>query len=142
MNSKNKSKYGKKVSLIYLVNLRLNKLLFYLRDNINIPERNKWSIFGGVIENGETKENALERELKEEISIPVSGIEYIGRMTNPKNQKLYFFRGKIYEDNAENIRITEGQRVAYFNPDDIFGTDKFETSVEEFYRKNKEKILK
>ena len=142
MNKDSQNKYGKKASLIYLVNPRLNKLLFYLRSNKDIPERNKWSIFGGVIENGETKWGGLERELKEELNIPVSEVEYIGRMTNLKNQKLYFFKGKIYEENIKNIKITEGQRVAYFNPDRILGADKFETSVESFYRKNKNKILK
>src|SRR3989344_8940563 len=98
-----KIKYNKKVSLIYLLNPNLNKLLFYLRDDKEIPERNKWSIFGGVIENGETKEEGLERELREELNTPVSEIKYIGQTINPKNQKLYFFKGKVYEDNIGNI---------------------------------------
>lgn len=142
MGQNNKIKYGKKVSLIYLVNPNLNKLLFYLRDNKDIPERNKWSIFGGVIENGETKEEGLERELKEELNILVSEIRYIGQMTNPKDQRLYFFKGKIYENNPENIHITEGQKAAYFNSNEISGKNKFETSVEAFYRKNRNKIIK
>ena len=136
-------KYNKKVSLIYLLNPNLNKLLFYLRDDKDIPERNKWSIFGGVIENGETKDEGLERELREEIpNVPVSEIRYIGQMMNPKNQKLYFFKGRLYENNIENIKITEGQKVAYFDPNDIFGSEIFETSVLAFYKKNRERILK
>ncbi len=142
MTPNNKIKYGKRVSLIYLINPKLKKLLFYLRENKDIPERNKWSIFGGVIENGETKERALEREIREELNIPVSEVRYIKQMTNSKNQKLYFFKGKIYEDNLKNIKISEGQKVAYFSPNDIFGAEKFETSVEAFYRENRWRILK
>ena|SRR3989344_6060453 len=142
MARNNQIKYGKKVSLIYLLNPDIDRLLFYLRDDKDIPERNKWSIFGGVIENGEVKGEGLERELREELNISVNEIRYLGQMLNSKNQKLYFFKGRVYENDIKNIKISEGQKVAYFNPDDIIGVDKFETSVEKFYRKNRNKILK
>jgi len=137
-----KMKYGKMAPLIYLINYKLNKLLFYLRgNNPSIPEPNKWSLFGGVLEEGETKESGLKRELKEEINIPVSQIDYLGQMKNSEGQILYFSKGKIYGDKLIKIKITEGQRVNYFAPHKIAGNN-FETSVEEFYRKNKGEILK
>ena len=137
----NKIRYGKRVSLIYLINPNLKRLLFYLRDNKNIPEKNKWSIFGGVLKNKESKKDGLKRELKEEINIPIYNITYLGSMINNKNQELYFFKGKVYEDNLDNIRIREGQMISYFLPHEIKGK-KFEPSVENFYKKNKNEILK
>ncbi|MEK6834823.1 MAG: NUDIX domain-containing protein [Nanoarchaeota archaeon] len=141
MELNNQPKYGKKASLIYLVSPKINKLLFYLRDDKDIAERNKWSIFGGVIENGETKEEGLERELKEELNIYVGNIRYLSSFINIHNQILYFFRGEIKETKLENITITEGQKVRFFSPDEIKRKG-FETSVGKYFLKNKRRIIK
>lgn len=141
MEQNNQPKYGRKASLIYLVNPKINKLLFYLRDDKNIAERNKWSIFGGVIERGETKEEGLERELKEELNISVNNIRYLSSFINIHNQILYFFRGEIKETKLENIIITEGQKVRFFSPDEI-QIKGFETSVGKYFLKNKRRIMK
>lgn len=47
-----------------------NKLLIYLRDNKDtIPFPNCWDLFGGYIEKNETPEEALIREVQEELGI-------------------------------------------------------------------------
>ena len=49
---------------------RAGRLLIYLRDeNPAIPFPNHWDLFGGHLEKGETPEQALVREVKEEIGI-------------------------------------------------------------------------
>ncbi len=52
---------------------RNNKLLIYLRDDKpTIPFPNHWDLFGGWVEKGETPEEALEREVMEELGITLS----------------------------------------------------------------------
>ena len=42
------------------------------------PAKGKWDILGGFIEPGESAEEAVAREIKEETSLEVTGVEYLG----------------------------------------------------------------
>jgi len=132
---------GREVSLIYLVNN--GRILFYLRDDKDtIPEPNSWSIFGGVVERGESKEAALERELTEEFTevVKVTNRGYLG-FSQKREQKLYFFKGCI-DRLPVDVGITEGQYSRFISPEEIIaGELKFEPAVRDFFMKNKERIL-
>jgi 8-oxo-dGTP diphosphatase len=52
-----------------------DEYLLQLRDDNAPTFKNKWTLFGGRVEDGELPEDALLRELVEELSIPSTAIE-------------------------------------------------------------------
>ncbi len=89
-----------------------NKLLIYLRDDkpgISFP--GYWDLFGGRVEPGETPEQALVRELKEELNIDVEQFElyktfYSPTEANPNTKFVYVVHIK---EAAANLILYEGQ---------------------------------
>jgi mutator protein MutT len=66
----------KKIAQIILENER-GELLLYLRDNKpGIPFPQHWDLFGGHIEDGETPDEALVREVKEELNYDLKEFKF------------------------------------------------------------------
>jgi 8-oxo-dGTP diphosphatase len=102
-----------------------NKFLFQLRDNKpNIPNPNKWSLFGGGIEKNESPEEALKREVLEEIGITIDNIVLLNIFEIKQKGfpiKIHIFRAKT---NSKIINIlTEGQKAEWFTLDEILKLD-------------------
>jgi 8-oxo-dGTP diphosphatase len=119
------------------------EILLVLRDNkpeIRYP--NCWDILGGNVENNETPEECIVREMKEEIGIDIG---------NPQLFKSYDLKDRIEftfwkkaDFRIEDIKLNEGQALRWFSKNEI---DKlpdpkiafnFKPIILEFY---KEKIL-
>jgi 8-oxo-dGTP diphosphatase len=113
-----------------------NQVLLLLRDNkIDIPFPNMWDIPGGKVEGGESPEQALRREMMEEMSINNLGEINLFKIYTSKNLTDYIFWKRIKLNPAE-INLKEGQRIEYFDIDRIRKTKlafNYNEVLESFY---------
>lgn len=94
------------------------KLLMLLRDdNPEISSPNCWSLVGGRIEDGETSEEALIREAKEEANIEIVNPKFL--FTTPDGYSdLYLVR--LTEGQVKDMRLgNEGQKLEFWSLDEI-----------------------
>ncbi|MFH2020427.1 MAG: NUDIX domain-containing protein [archaeon] len=94
-----------------------------LQDRLSISKfGEEWSFFGGKLEPGETKEDALKRELKEELNYNVSKFDFLGSFSKKyRNLKtnemldvtIYAFTTMIEEDKSL-FEIHEGDGGEFF----------------------------
>ncbi|EKD25629.1 MAG: hypothetical protein ACD_80C00011G0016 [uncultured bacterium (gcode 4)] len=106
------------------------QILLLLRDNKpNIPFPNTWDMIGWHVEDDETFEEALVREVQEEIEIDLKQQEYtfFREYFCPSTKDAYenikhIYYGKINIP-VEEIRLHEWQRVQYFDYDEIMGLE-------------------
>ena len=91
------------------------RLLVYLRDDKpDIPFPNHWDFFGGHVEEGETPEEALVREVREELGVDLAHWNFFRRYVctegdaYPNIKHLYWVKiDKI----AQELTLYEGQRL-------------------------------
>lgn len=99
-----------------------NKFLLQLRDaNIAIPYPNTWSLFGGGVDDGENFNEALIRELEEELSWSPNEVVFLNKSKNKKvncNINYYLVHCPIPE---KNLVLGEGQAMRWFTHEEISG---------------------
>ena len=97
---------------------RNNKLLIYLRDDkpsISFP--NHWDLFGGMVDEGETPDQALVREIKEELGLDIPLSDYIKWKTfdcltgdsKPNVKHVYYTQIDVVPEDLELLDC--GQRL-------------------------------
>ena len=101
---------------------RDGRLLIYLRDDKpDIPFPNHWDFFGGHLEAGETPEQALVREVSEELGVRLEAWRFFRRYecfsgdAYPNIKHLY--QAQIGRRAAE-LTLYEGQRLAAIAPEE------------------------
>lgn len=112
----------KEIAAIILENNK-GEFLLALRDNKSwIPFPNHWDLIGGHVEDGETPEEALVREVKEELDIDLKEYTFWKRyecLTGDAYENTkYIYTGKINIP-IEEVTLLEGQRPQYFTRDEI-----------------------
>ena len=99
------------------------KFLLYLRDNKpDIPFPDHWDLIGGHIEEGETPEEALIREFKEELDLDLKEYTFYRKyecLTGDAYENIkYIYYGKINLP-IEKVTLLEGVRPQYFSKEEI-----------------------
>lgn len=128
----------KKGTSILFVNSRNQIILFLRDDNPNIPYQNCWDVPGGNVEEGETPEQCIIREMREEIGRDIEKLQFY-KMYNMGDRIEYTYWEKVDFD-IEKITLTEGVRLKWFTEDDIKkGLDKeiafnFKKIIIEFFK--------
>lgn len=112
----------KEIAAIILENDK-GELLLYLRDNKpGIPFPNHWDLIGGHVEEGETPEEALVREVKEELDIDLKEYtfykKYVCLIGDAYDNTKYIYTGKINLP-IEEVTLLEGVRPQYFSRKEI-----------------------
>ena len=111
-----------KIAAIILENDK-GEFLLALRDNKSwIPFPNHWDLIGGHVEEGETPEEALIREVKEELDIELTDYSFYKEFLCLEGDAFenikYIYTGKINIP-IEEITLYEGQKAQYFTKEEI-----------------------
>lgn len=98
-----------------------DKILLFHRDNIpTINSPDCWCLVGGGIEEGETPEEALIREVKEETSFNLQKYKLLTKFTGSMGEDVWLYVALV-EKNEESKFILgpgEGQAIAWFTLDE------------------------
>ena len=103
------------------------ELLLYKRDNKpDIPFPGYWDLIGGHVEDGETPEQALVREIKEELNIDFTNFvffkEYLCTEKDAYPNVKYIYAG-IIDIPIDKITLLEGDYPMYFKKEQIQSLD-------------------
>jgi len=122
MCSLKSQKFMKKIVAVILENNK-GEILLYLRDNKpNIPFPRHWDLFGGHVEKGETPEEALIREVKEELDYDLKDYSFFKKYdclegdVHPNIKYVYV--GKVNKTITE-LTLQEGEKLQFFSKNEI-----------------------
>lgn len=107
---------GEGVSAI-LINSRGQVLLQQRDDNPAIRYPGHWSLFGGTIEEGESAETAVAREVQEEIDFEMKNFGLFREFVQ-NNKREFAFVGELSAE-LEELTLSEGQGMNVFYPSQL-----------------------
>lgn len=106
--------YTKHVSIIAFYNEQKNILL---QDRSDMPSvTSPWGFFGGSLEAGETKEQALVREIREELTYDLTDYTFIGRIVDVQKDRIV--DREVFIGPAPPLRVfiqQEGSGMQFFS---------------------------
>jgi mutator protein MutT len=88
------------------------------RSKRGAPAPNLFGMFGGGIEQGETVEAALYREIREELDYQPHNVRFFRRY-DYKHRELNVFLNEVGESFESEIRVLEGEYGKFFNESEL-----------------------
>ncbi len=112
----------KEIAAIILENKK-GEFLFYMRDDKpGIPFPAHWDLIGGHVEEGETPEQALKREVKEELDFDLKEFRFFKKYTCLEGDAYpnikYIYSGP-FDLPIEKVTLLEGDYPRYFRPEEV-----------------------
>lgn len=94
------------------------QVLLVLRDNkSSIPFPNTWALLGGYLEENETPEVAIRRELVEELEIELGEVNFFkSYFWEECDEHIFWTRLDL---DISQIQLQEGQKLAYFSREEL-----------------------
>lgn len=94
-----------------------NKVLLQHRDDKpNIWNPGAWGLFGGSLEQGESFEEAIIRETKEELNYNLKDPKLFDKLIS-EEKVIYSFYKKIKNEEKKTLKLLEGQDWGWFTFD-------------------------
>jgi len=113
------------------------EILLFLRDNDStIPFPNMWDVLGGHVEQSETPDACIVREMKEELGVALEGF-HLFSVTEFSDRIEYTFWKRTRLD-IDKVTLTEGQRLKWFTRKEVNRTELaggFNQIVDDFFEK-------
>jgi 8-oxo-dGTP diphosphatase len=121
-----------------------HKILLLLRDNKpGISSPNKWSLPGGKAENKETYEEALKRELLEEISVVPKKYNYIKEFVEENGRKTAAYVVDLDDTEVTKLKLgDEGQEIRFFRIEELKELKFSRCPMIQYYSKHPEELAK
>ena len=102
---------------ILFVNGRREVLLFLRDKKSDIPFPNTWDVLGGHVEDNESPEDCILREMKEEIGVDIGCPDLFRRYElEDRTEYTFWLEGEF---DLTKIDLHEGQRLKWFTHDEI-----------------------
>jgi len=127
----------RKGTSIIFVNDKRQVLLFLRDDKPGIPYRNMWDVPGGHVDNDETPEQCIVREMKEEMDLNLEEFQLFSVMEFTDRIEYTFW--KKADLDIEKINLHEGQKLKWFTEIEAKNTDLaygFNEILDDFFKKS------
>lgn len=110
----------KKAALIIPTN-KNNEALLQHKDGQAPHNPNTWCLFGGGVKAGESYEEAIRRELKEELSLSLGSVSFFKQFDDDKLQRRIFTTE--VDKTAQQLleHLSEGDNLGFFAWQEILG---------------------
>lgn len=98
-----------------------NKVLLLHRDNIpTLTDPDKWSVMGGNVEESESVDEGMRREIKEESNLSPRHLKHLGRMVIGDHE-VSAYTAKLDDDEVASIKLgDEGSEIKFFTFDELY----------------------
>lgn len=107
----------RKGTSIIFVNDQKQVLLFLRDDKPDIPYPNMWDVPGGHVDDGETPEQCIVREMKEEMELDLEDFHLFSVMEFTDRIEYTFWKKANLD--IEKINLHEGQKLKWFTESEI-----------------------